>query len=969
MPYGDFERTRTGSRLIAFSALLLLGINGFFAATLWTDWQDTLDQARKHGEGLAQSLAAHATSTIGGADRQISSIAEVLREHMRHSDSHRLIPGDPDVTSLLLRRVRLSLYIRAITIISPDGTVINDSRYADNRMHNLADRKYFAIHRDGGQDGLFIDTPLVSRIDQRWFIGMSRRLNDLDERFAGVINAVADPTYFQRFFKTLKIGDDGYIALFNRDGTILAREPEFDRFIGQRLAASSSFSRHLAAAAAGSYEDRDARGEAMIVSYQALADYPLVAMVVLWRGQVLASWHQQLIYQLIAALMANLALVGFTRVQLKQVKRLEAATRDLTASEGKATAAQLQLSDAIESMTEGFILFDQDERVVLFNDRYRALCGPVGDLLRPGMPYEELLRAVTASGFLVGIADDPEAWIETRLEQHRNPTGRPVEQETSDGGWVMARTYPTRDGGRAHIRTDISHLRAKQQELARQEVLLRTTVENIAQGLCVFDAEDRLVLWNRNWTNLLRLPGDFAQVGTPLTEIVRWRAERGDYGPGDPEAILARRMSAISALDDHVDERVLPDGRAIEVLGVLMPDGSRLTTYTDITIRRLVEIALRLKTEVLEATLESVDQGIAMFDGEFRLIAANRRFYQLLEFPPEDFCLGTPFDDFAQYAVRRGDFGPGDDERLVRERLRVARQLQPYTFERTTPRGTVVEARRKPAGDGGFVTTYTDITERKHHEDELRTAKITAERASEVKSLFLAKMSHELRTPFNAIIGFAELIATRSHGDGRGAVEAYAGYAAEIHDSGQHLLDLLNNILDISKIESGRMSVQIDRFDLRLTLNAILGMNRALADSQGVALALALVQPLPATCADERAVRQIVSNLVSNALKFTPAGGRITLKARANEQGGFEIAVRDTGAGIAPDQIARVLQPFEQGDNRYTRAMGGSGLGLALVKGLVDLHGGTLRIESEIGAGTTVTASFPAVPPVGGATA
>ena len=527
---------------------------------------------------------------------------------------------------------------------------------------------------------------------------------------------------------------------------------------------------------------------------------------------------------------------------LRQVRRLEGATHDLRASEGVAIAAQRQLSDAIESMTEGFALFDQDDRLVLFNTRYRKMCGPVGHLMRLGLSYEELLRAVAAADYVLDAGRDPETWIKTRLAQHHAPSGTPIEQETSDGEWVLARVFPTREGSRVHIRTDITYLKQKQLEVTHQELTLRTTVENIVQGLCVFDAEGRLVLWNRNWINLLHLPEQFARAGISLNEIVLWRAGRGDYGPGDPTEILARRMTALSALDDHVDERVLPDGRAVEVLGVPMPGGGRLTTYTD-------------------------------------------------------------------------------------------------------------------------------ITERKQRQDELHAAKLTAERASEVKSLFLAKMSHELRTPFNAIIGFAEMIASRSLGNNRDAIETYASYAAEIRDSGQHLLDLLNNILDISKIESWRMAVQIDRFDLRQTLNSALGTMRAMAHNQGVALILDANQPLPDIRADERAVRQIVTNLLSNALKFTPEGGTITLKAEPSATGGFDISVCDTGVGIDSDQIDRVLLPFEQGDNRYTRTMGGTGLGLALVKGLAELHRGSLRIESQLNCGTTVTVSIPPPLPDGSAAA
>ena len=678
----------------------------------------------------------------------------------------------------------------------------------------------------------------------------------------------------------------------------------------------------------------------------------------LWRGQ-----QDYRVGQILAALVTNAAMIAFAIAVARHLARLEAAARALQANEAAAIAARHQLANAIESMTEGFVLFAPDERVVLFNNRYRKLLGPVGDLVAPGLPYRTLLSAAVNSGFVKAARDDPEGWIRTRLDQHRHPTTDAVEQELSTGGWVLTRAFPTNDGGRVHIRTDITYLKQQQFEVARQALVLRTTVENIVQGLCVFDADQRLVLWNRNWLALLDLPPVFGRVGVPLADILAWRAARGDYGSEGISETVAHHLATRSALDDHVGERVLPNGTALEVLGVQMPDGSRLTTYTDITVRRNAELALRQKTDVLEATLQSVDHGIAMFDHNFRLIAANRSYYQLLDIPEAEFPLGTSFEAFLRHVAERGEFGLGCVEEQVVERLQVAQRLQPYHFERTRADGTVIEARRMPTAHGGFVTTYADITERKARENELKAAKAAAERTSEIKSLFLAKMSHELRTPFNAIIGFAEIIANQSFGEDRQAIEAYAGYAGEIRESGQHLLDVVNNILDLSKIEAGRMAVMIDRFDLRQTLHSSLSMMRELSRSQGVSITLSAPDPLPETRADERAVKQIITNLLSNALKFTPEGGSIALSAHPTGCGGFEIAVSDTGVGIPSDQIDRVLLPFEQIDNRYSRSTGGTGLGLALVKGLVELHGGSLRVDSTVGHGTTVTASFPAAPP------
>ncbi|MEI7610549.1 MAG: cache domain-containing protein, partial [Rhodospirillaceae bacterium] len=231
MPYGEVERKRTGGRLIAFSLLLLLGINGFFAATLWVSWHDRLDQARQHSASLAEGLAAQADATVSGTDRLLSSLAEVLTERMSHHNGGKLVAEDPDVTALLRRRVPRNPHMRAITLIAPDGTVLNDSRDPEAAHVNLADRDYFTDHRDGGPERTFIDRPEVSRTDGRWFIGMSHRVTDLNGQFAGVVNAVVDPDYFRRFFATLGIDDGGFAALFDRTGTIFAREPDFQSFV------------------------------------------------------------------------------------------------------------------------------------------------------------------------------------------------------------------------------------------------------------------------------------------------------------------------------------------------------------------------------------------------------------------------------------------------------------------------------------------------------------------------------------------------------------------------------------------------------------------------------------------------------------------------------------------------------------------------------------------------------------------
>jgi two-component system cell cycle sensor histidine kinase PleC len=229
-----------------------------------------------------------------------------------------------------------------------------------------------------------------------------------------------------------------------------------------------------------------------------------------------------------------------------------------------------------------------------------------------------------------------------------------------------------------------------------------------------------------------------------------------------------------------------------------------------------------------------------------------------------------------------------------------------------------------------------------------------AETANAAKTAFLANMSHELRTPLNAILGFSEIIAHQT----LGTAARHAEYAADIHASGQHLLSLINDLLDVAKIEAGKMEIDpqpLDATHVVFDLERLLGP-RALARRQ--TLTTEMASDLPLVMADERAFRQIVLNLLSNAVKFTPEGGHIRLAARADGDG-LLLQVEDDGPGIAKEKLTQIFTPFSQIDNRYGRQAGGTGLGLALVKGLVELHGGRVWIDSVLGHGTVVNVYFP----------
>lgn len=376
------------------------------------------------------------------------------------------------------------------------------------------------------------------------------------------------------------------------------------------------------------------------------------------------------------------------------------------------------------------------------------------------------------------------------------------------------------------------------------------------------------------------------------------------------------------------------------------------------TIAKLVtgDEQLRQEAALLRQSVESMGEGLSAFDHEGRLLMFNARFVDLLELPAEVLARKS-LQAIHEFQVARGDFGPSGGEVTLEERFARVFENLPTTKERITAAGRTLQIRRR-AMPGGVVSLYSDITQAKAEEHRMAQARDNAEMANRAKSEFLANMSHELRTPLNAIVGFAEIVSTEVFGP---MVEKkYLEYIKDIHSSGLHLLSIINDVLDMAKIESGKLQLANERVRISEIVKDTLLMVREQAQNRNIELAVSPPDEELIFMGDERALKQALLNVATNAVKFSRDGGKVDIRTARDAENRLILEVEDQGIGMSKEAMARVMQPFEQADSSTTRSHGGTGLGLPIAKGLTEALGGTLTLESCLGEGTRVRIRLPA---------
>nr|WP_237182129.1 PAS-domain containing protein [Roseomonas marmotae] len=597
------------------------------------------------------------------------------------------------------------------------------------------------------------------------------------------------------------------------------------------------------------------------------------------------------------------------------------------------------LEVALRHQHTGVAVFDAAHRLLRHNDAYEQALGLMPGTLGAGMSLGDMHQHMLRQ-------HDDHPLVQASVRQwSRIDRTRPHEKVRAlpDGRAMRDISRPLPTGGFLVTVEDVTALRQAEDEARHRAATLRGVLAALPYGIAVYDSSQRLTMVNQAYQALLS--GAELRVGDHLMDMCREREAAGEYPPGVTAEEVYRRQFDFGAAPR---KRVRPNGTVLSIRTAPLPDGGHINVVADVTALHQAEVQAQERASLLQAMLDNMRHGVCLFDRDLRVVARNDLALSLSGLRAEEMVPGAQLDTLRTLQYERGEFGAGPEAEAVYLGRKAGAILRQDRYTRTRADGRVIEINSDPTPDGGFVRTYTDVTEERRIRAEIEQARRVAEEANSAKTRFLATMSHELRTPLNAVIGFSDALLAE-----RQISEEGLEFAGAILEAGRHLLSLIDDILQVAQIGSGELPVQTRPLFLPSVLESAVRLVRGAAEVAEVELVMDPVPPLPRVLAEERRLRQVLLNLLSNAVKFTPAGGRIHLSAVPLPDGGADVTVRDTGIGIPPDQLPRAFEPFVQLEASHDRRYGGSGLGLYLARAFARAMGGELTLESERGQGTT----------------
>ncbi len=671
------------------------------------------------------------------------------------------------------------------------------------------------------------------------------------------------------------------------------------------------------------------------------------------------------------------------------VRHLSQATAERELAEDELRRANLMV-ESIAHLGQGVSIFDEDLNLIAFNENFFELLEFPESLGTPGTSLAEFFR-INAERGEYGPGNVEEQ-IRERMILARRFEPHLMERTRPNGVVIEVHGIPLPQGGIVTTYTDITARKKVERAFEEKERQLRTALNNMTDGIFALDKDLKFTLFNNRYFEFNNLPVSIAKIGMPFENVVRIAAARGDYGPGEVEDLLQKRLEFFRAPDRGSTEITVDNGRRIlELRKAPLADGGAVVVVSDITERRRAAIEIGIKEAQLTAALESMSAGMILIDKEFKVQLFNDAAGTLYQFPKNVIRVGTPLQALIRIRAERGDFGDGPPDELAAARFESFQKAELGRFVDTVPGGRTLDVFRALTPDDDTVVVFHDITDRVLSEEKLREneAQLTqnindlvtaqdflekqshelaelaeklaeekerAQASERSKSEFLASMSHEIRTPMTGVLGLADILLDAD------LPAQHHKTVLKIKGAGQSLLTIINDILDLSKLEAGKLEIENIDFNLLAVIDDAIDLIHPRAEQRGLKLTTDTPRDIPhSLVGDPTRIRQILINLAGNAVKFTHEGS-VTVRAEHRSLGGNSVEIRieveDTGIGIPPAAMERLFQDFTQADSSTSRRYEGTGLGLSISKRLTELMGGEIGVESEVGKGSIFWFTF-----------